>query len=59
MHGIAKYIRSMLAVLVVSVVIVFGIPACAPAEAGTDYGSTMVGTFWALIPPVGMNIICV
>ncbi|MGN1349907.1 MAG: Na+/H+ antiporter NhaC family protein [Anaerovoracaceae bacterium] len=52
MHGIAKYIRSMLAVLVVSVVIVFGITACAPAEAGTDYGSTMVGTFWALVPPL-------
>lgn len=36
----------------VSVAIVMGLTACAPAEAGTDYGSSMVGTIWALVPPV-------
>ena len=52
MQRISKNLKYLLAVLVVSVTIVMGLSACAPAEAGTDYGSSMVGTFWPLIPPV-------
>ena len=52
MQRISKNLKYLLAVLVVSVTIVMGLSACAPAEAGTDYGSSMVGTFWSLIPPV-------
>lgn len=51
MQRISKNLKYLLAVLVVSVTIVMGLSACAPAEAGTDYGSSMVGTFWSLIPP--------
>lgn len=52
MQRISKHLKYLLAVLVVSVAIVMGLTACAPAEAGTDYGSSMVGTIWALVPPV-------
>ena len=48
MQRISKNLKYLLAVLVVSVTIVMGLSACAPAEAGTDYNPDYTGTYYLL-----------
>lgn len=45
-------IRKILGLALVVGVVCIAFAACAPAESGTDYGSSMVKTGWALVPPV-------
>lgn len=52
MQCVFKHLKYLLVVLVLSSAVILGLTACAPADAGTDYGSSMVGTFWALVPPI-------
>ncbi|MDD5922205.1 MAG: Na+/H+ antiporter NhaC family protein [Eubacteriales bacterium] len=44
--------RKILALVILAGIAVMVLSACAPAKAGKDYHSSMVGTAWALLPPL-------
>ena len=44
--------RKILGIAVFAAALLMVLGACAPAEAGKNYHSVMVGTFWALVPPI-------
>ncbi|MGI6204362.1 MAG: Na+/H+ antiporter NhaC family protein [Anaerovoracaceae bacterium] len=48
----SNMIRKILGLALVVGVVCIAFAACAPSESGTDYGSSMVQTGWALVPPV-------